>query len=294
MKNFFKAIGDWFKNLFGKKELPAPPASEPTPNEPPVVTPPPAEPKPEPIAHAMTTVPANGDLSDDVAILQERLNWFGANLSVDRKFGSKTTAAVAAFQKEHGLEATGILNAQTLVRLNLQVIPSTTPSNPAEGVDMIAELLKYAQSFEGVREEGANNRGKQIDAWEAEMGMKGDAWCMMYVQAMIKEMSKRHGKKSRVFRSAHCMTVWAKTPTDLRRTKPQAGDIVIWNHVGTQNGHTGLVIKQLSDTTFLTIEGNTGPDDNKVERNGDGVYVKRRSMAKTGDMKVVGFLRIWD
>lgn len=55
----------------------------------------------------------NGSVGGDVKTLQELLNQLGAGLAVDGDFGSKTEAAVKAFQKKAGLKQDGKYGDQT-------------------------------------------------------------------------------------------------------------------------------------------------------------------------------------
>src|SRR5215469_5899853 len=50
---------------------------------------------------------------------QEALNKQGATLTVDGKSGPETRAAIEAFQKAHGLKATGRLNRETRAALGI-------------------------------------------------------------------------------------------------------------------------------------------------------------------------------
>ena len=54
-----------------------------------------------------------GSVGSDVKTLQELLNQLGATLAVDGDFGSKTEAAVKAFQKKAGLKQDGKYGDQT-------------------------------------------------------------------------------------------------------------------------------------------------------------------------------------
>jgi hypothetical protein len=123
--------------------------------------------------------------------------------------------------------------------------------------------------------------------------------CMSFVQFCLKQTLEAFADQelaTTVYGEAkggeHCMTVWNNSDEAALSTEPQVGSIVIWNHVGTPNGHTGIVVGLNEDGTFDTIEGNTGPGRN-VERNGDGVYRKRRKLVFQGkpkSMVVVGFI----
>jgi hypothetical protein len=113
--------------------------------------------------------------------------------------------------------------------------------------------------------------------------------CMAFVQFCLQQVEKAENIRSNVFHSEHCLTVWNKTDQSMHKITPSPGFIVIWQHEGTTNGHTGIVTGVPTDSTFTTIEGNTG-GGSTVEANGDGVYRKTRNLHPTGNMKVVGFI----
>jgi lipoprotein-anchoring transpeptidase ErfK/SrfK len=59
-----------------------------------------------------------GDNSEDVIHIQERLNEFGYNLTVDGAFGNQTYNAVRDFQTRLSLTIDGVVGEETLARLN--------------------------------------------------------------------------------------------------------------------------------------------------------------------------------
>ena len=59
-----------------------------------------------------------GSKGEDVKSLQKKLNAAGSKLDVDGDFGSKTEAAVKAYQKANGLTADGIVGPLTWAKLN--------------------------------------------------------------------------------------------------------------------------------------------------------------------------------
>lgn len=65
----------------------------------------------------MKTTLSPGDVGADVAMLQRRLNGKGATLAVDHIYGTLTTDAVRAFQRERGLVADGVAGPRTLQAL---------------------------------------------------------------------------------------------------------------------------------------------------------------------------------
>ena len=66
----------------------------------------------------------NGSVGGDVKTLQELLNQLGAALAVDGDFGSKTEAAVKAFQKKTGLKQDGLYGNLTHTALMAAIADS--------------------------------------------------------------------------------------------------------------------------------------------------------------------------
>ena len=104
-------------------------------------TPPPA-PSGAPISLDSSSCPANlvqGDTGSCVSALQQLLNVYGANVSVDGSFGPATASAVSAFQTQAGIGVDGQVGTQTKSTLyGNAVLPvsldsSTCPANMVEG-----------------------------------------------------------------------------------------------------------------------------------------------------------------
>jgi peptidoglycan hydrolase-like protein with peptidoglycan-binding domain len=75
--------------------------------------------RPDPRAAALSAMPANtvlrpGTRGEGVRRLQQRLIDHGANLELDGAYGQRTTAAVAAFQKQRGLVVDGVAGPHTI------------------------------------------------------------------------------------------------------------------------------------------------------------------------------------
>jgi peptidoglycan hydrolase-like protein with peptidoglycan-binding domain len=71
-------------------------------------------------------VEQEGSAGENVSTVQYLLNGHGSDLAVDAIFGPKTTAAVRAFQTEHGLTADGIVGNQTWPVLIIEVSTGST------------------------------------------------------------------------------------------------------------------------------------------------------------------------
>lgn len=148
-----------------------------------------------------------------------------------------------------------------------------------------------AIALDGVSEKGGNNKGKEVEWMQDTIGDIGrEAWCMSAVQSIVGYVEQLIGKKSSLAPSEHCLTVWHETPKERRVAVPSRGCVVIWRHGASSSGHTGIVLKVEGDS-MTTLEGNTGPSNALVEREGDGCYIKKRSIHGAGDMKVVGYIK---
>lgn len=151
-------------------------------------------------------------------------------------------------------------------------------------------LFIYAcESCVGEKESGGENKGMFVELLQKTVDDRSnqEPWCASFIQSMLAYVEKKLGVVSPVFNSEHCMTIWRKTAASQRVKKiPAAGAIIIWQHGSSEAGHTGIMTEWLGKK-METVEGNTG----KAFREGDGVYMKERSVTKDGSMKVVGFLK---
>jgi hypothetical protein len=159
------------------------------------------------------------------------------------------------------------------------------------------ETVNIAKCYIGTTEHGGNNRGELVSIFQRAVDGKasGEAWCLCFVQFILKIVESRCGKVSRLWDTEHCRTAWDLTAHSARvsRNDVQPGDLVIWRHGDTSNGHVGIVERVIKDARgeviqLATIEGNTGDSS---FRDGDGVYQKARHPVRNGNMHVLGFIR---
>lgn len=151
-----------------------------------------------------------------------------------------------------------------------------------------------AKSMVDVREEGINT-GYFIDMVNMTVDGKavGESYCCSTVQSVIAYIEYRFNVKSKLFASEHCMTMWRDTPKELRVTKPEIGDIIVWNWKGTDRGHTGIIVDITADGMLKVVEGNTRSGNLGFTQGneGEGIYLKLRPQTNVGDMLLVGYLR---
>lgn len=97
-------------------------------------------------AYASGTFEA-GDQGSDVATIQAQLNSLGFDAGTpDGDFGDLTVSAVKAFQKARGLEADGVVGAQTYRALMGRDIPASRDSSTAS----VRRIVQSSMRFTGV------------------------------------------------------------------------------------------------------------------------------------------------
>ena len=168
--------------------------------------------------------------------------------------------------------------------LPLALVPTETPTLP-ETIARIAE----AEAKRNVREKGGNNRGPEVQRYQAATWLAGTgwAWCAAFVCWVIYQALQVTGQqlKNRPRTAGawdfenYATGGYGPTPFRVmpRGTTPQRGDIVTftWSHIGIVLDYNPKAQK------VRTAEGNTGPSSNLRDANtpgGDGVYVKEQPL----------------
>ena len=161
---------------------------------------------------------------------------------------------------------------------------------------IVKKVLEKAQSLVGTKEVGQNG-GVVIDEIQKVFGMKNQQYCVMFTlycwDFILKQvLSERYDKPFPMVASSQTLFEWAKknnfTYTDTNLIKP--GDIVIWRKFNLWQGHAGLINSKVRaiDSSFEDFEGNTSNSDFGSQRDGDGIY-KRKRFAKKLDFSVDNF-----
>jgi hypothetical protein len=159
------------------------------------------------------------------------------------------------------------------------------------------KLVEIARKYIGVKEEGGDNRGEMVETFQKTLGLKaGDPYCAAFVHFCLKAVDAEMGTKHGIYPSAQCTQMWAKTPKNLQvPPPPRPGFIIVWQKIQdnkpTSLGHTGIVVEVTRDY-IMTVEGNTS-DGQGINRDGNGVYLRKRDTVGIGSMRVLGFLDPW-
>jgi len=155
----------------------------------------------------------------------------------------------------------------------------------------------------GVTEEG-DNRGRWVEEYQRAVGIPpGSPWCAAFVRFRFEKAAEKLDLDlPAAFPDSGWVPsyeAWAKRSgfwipaSEAEDGDVQIGDLaVFWFPAKARCAHIGIVTTPLSATgRFSCVEGNTGPDrGTEVERDGDGVYLKRRTKAMLGSKG--GFIRI--
>jgi hypothetical protein len=153
-----------------------------------------------------------------------------------------------------------------------------------------------AKEVLSVREDGSN-AGTFVERYLAAVGLgPGNPWCMAFIvlrlikaahslSAILPAEMPRTG-------STVLFSDWGKKKSwwirradlELGRERIQEGDIVFYFFAGKGRiAHTGIVVDANSNNDFKTVEGNTSSGlRDVVDRDGQGVYMKQRSLGSLG------------
>lgn len=197
---------------------------------------------------------------------------------------------------------------------NTTTPPVVEETQPPVFVDFGDEVVKTAKKYTHVREDkGKPNRSTDIDKFHDYAGLPyGNPWCLMYVNYMWKETLDPYnlGPYTRTARVSS-MYKYALKHKYLYRVKfakglaygaqtAESGDMIVWlknynkNIIvndGNPSGHVGFIISEISPGIFNTIEGNTSAGKGGSQRDGDGVFVRKRTINLTTGFRIEALVK---
>lgn len=138
------------------------------------------------------------------------------------------------------------------------------------------------EARKGVRETG-NNRGPRVEFYQSKDGLKldpdtGYPWCAALVVAGFEEVGRPLVELHESASVGHLLQYAGQHGWVV--PQPARGDVVCFFWGGTSDwwpDHTGMV-RGVKGTTLLTVEGNTSGGMAGSQDDGDGVYLRERSM----------------
>lgn len=146
-----------------------------------------------------------GSRGADVLALQRALRSHGAAIAADGVFGRRTAAAVRHFQRQHHLEADGVVGPKTWRALGVHVHPTAHHLGKGPGA---AIAWAQAQVDARITEHPAgSNRGVPVETWQRDIAggagyLVGLAWCGVFLGEALK-----HGGVHVTARVASCAAI---------------------------------------------------------------------------------------
>lgn len=212
---------------------------------------------------------------EEIIELQRNLMALGYELprfGADGDYGGETINAVEAFQRDNGLEVTGIADATTLalIETKVQAIMALAASYEAS---MRQDILNSAIAELGAGEQGADNVGDRIavflraDEYTAQSNGDaapiGSAWCAGFASHVLETAFPNLVDYSvlakGLMRQFDAQGAFHEAGGEYT---PQPGDLIFFERGqdGDWRGHVGFVEEVLEDGTIITIEGNVDHD----------------------------------
>lgn len=220
-----------------------------------------------------------GSEGPEVSRLRELLRGQGAALDPGDQFDAATEQAVINFQKAHvdferrPLEPDGVVGPRTWGALLGPV------QDQAGLMGHAVALVALKEAIRGVHEVGGNNRGADVEIYQAVTGAMRQPWCASFVSWCYQQVGIPL-KTSHGFAGVAAMKQWAQkmgywrpqTRRGVSPYVPPTGSIVIFGPFS----HTGIVLMG-GEREDWTVEGNTSSGNHGSQRDGDGVFRRTRS-----------------
>lgn len=159
-----------------------------------------------------------------------------------------------------------------------------------------AAIDACAKEVLSVREDGANS-GTFVERYLSAVGLgPGNPWCMAFIVLRLVKAAHslaltipnempRTGSTVIFSNFGKKKSWWIKrADLELGRAIIQEGDIIFYFFAAKGRiAHTGIVVEADSNHDFKTVEGNTSSGlKDVVDRDGQGVYMKQRSISSLG------------
>lgn len=121
----------------------------------------------------------------------------------------------------------------------------------------------------------------------------GEAWCADFLQSLIAYAELKTGKSSfNIAVTESARNLWTLSKNAFVVQTPEPGDLIIWGVRDSWQGHCGIITGSDS-LLYYTVEGNTTPygQAGEIQREGLGVYAKKRAKRGSKTFLELGFLR---
>jgi hypothetical protein len=161
----------------------------------------------------------------------------------------------------------------------------------------VEKVIRYGAADVGLTEKTGRNDGKHIDRYARMVRMPlQSAYCYAAIYTWSSDAATETGYSNILPRTGSTQTAFvtaAKTLTASRSTSARRGDIIIWRIPRKWLGHAALITNVRVDGMVTTIEANTSRGQRGSQRDGGGVWYRRRFLNRgLGKMIVRGLIAI--
>lgn len=140
-----------------------------------------------------------------------------------------------------------------------------------------------------------HNDGPEVEKFLKSVGRKqGDSWCSAFVSycltvANVRDPKIRSGL-ARDFKRSKNLVNANDVLRGIKKIPP--GSIVGWEKGNTIFGHIGFVLTNWNKQFGTTIEGNTSSGLKGSQSDGDGVYIRSRSIQPANYFRIMWFVLV--
>lgn len=177
--------------------------------------------------------------------------------------------------------------------LSLSPSPELFDYSPSYGEKpVIADYpahLSVALSYVGITEAG-NNTGPEIDAFLASVNLPpGNPYCAAFVShCLIRGHATRPNVRSALARDFVRPESLDARKVLLGQAEAPVGAILVYRRGQTIFGHTGFVLRW-DEAHGTTVEGNTSPGATGSQADGEGVYIRQRTIYPGNHFRITDF-----
>jgi len=184
------------------------------------------------------------------------------------------------------LEKGNLAVAAALLALALLLAPAIATGQPCSRPAIVDTAMQEV----GEKEAEAPNEGPDIRKYMAAVNLSdGYPWCA----GLVRWAMDQAGRDAPPVRSAAATDYLTRRSIGAKRvlrgvkTVP-AGALAIWKRGDTWRGHIGIV-RRWQGQCGRTVEGNTSPGDAGPQRDGDGVWPRKRCINPGSYFRIVSF-----
>ncbi len=147
-------------------------------------------------------------------------------------------------------------------------------------MDKRSRVIECAKLQIDIKESPAGSNNVKFNKWYGHGAIEGKwAWCGTFISYVFHFADVPLGEVDTPegFHYVPSAQNYYRKHKQVTRT-PQKADIVIFDFNGGLPDHCGIFYKWVSDTKFLSYEGNTSPDEKGSQSNGGRVCLKLRDI----------------